>query len=70
MPDITMCKGEEIRNGDSRKICPRRETCYRYTAKPNDHWQSYFVVAPFYNWNESCDYYYRDMSKFVEEQTA
>lgn len=41
MPDITMCSGE--RRGD---ICPTRETCYRYKAKPNLHWQSYFWDAP------------------------
>ena len=37
MPDITMCKGES---------CPKRETCYRYTAKPSEY-QSYFSEIPY-----------------------
>ena len=37
MPDITMCVGTD---------CPHRETCYRYTAKPNEHRQSYFKTPP------------------------
>ena len=38
MPDITICKGEE---------CPVKETCYRYTAKPNEYRQSYFTETPY-----------------------
>ena len=37
MPDITMCPGTN---------CPQKEKCYRYTAKPCEHWQSYFIDAP------------------------
>jgi len=37
MPDISMCKTEE---------CPLHETCYRFTATPNGHWQSYFAGDP------------------------
>jgi hypothetical protein len=59
MVDMTKCSGEH-----EGKVCPRRDTCYRFTAKPNESWQSYFAIAPFYNWNEDCEYYYRDMSKF------
>lgn len=33
MPDITMCKGYS---------CPMKDTCYRFTAKPNPNRQSYF----------------------------
>jgi hypothetical protein len=33
MPDITMC---------SQYNCELKEECYRYTAKPNPVWQSYF----------------------------
>ena len=33
MPDITMCAEDD---------CPRRHKCYRYMAKPNTPWQSYF----------------------------
>lgn len=32
MPDITMCLNER---------CPIKSTCYRYTAHPNEYWQSY-----------------------------
>lgn len=49
MPDITMCKG-----GD----CPLKETCYRYTAKPTPHWQSFFAEPPFTG-NE-CAHYWED----------
>ena len=34
MPDITMCKNWR---------CPLRLKCWRYTAFPSEHWQSYFV---------------------------
>jgi hypothetical protein len=37
MADITMCEG---------KNCPLKESCYRYTAKPNEYRQSYFVNSP------------------------
>jgi hypothetical protein len=32
MPDICMCNNEE---------CYCKETCYRYRAIPDPHWQSY-----------------------------
>lgn len=38
VPDITMCKGTG---------CPLRNSCYRFTATPNEYRQSYFVVEPF-----------------------
>lgn len=34
MVDITMCKNEK---------CPLKGRCYRYTAVPCPHWQSYFM---------------------------
>lgn len=37
MPDITMC---------SNVNCPVREQCYRYRAKPDEHWQSYSDFEP------------------------
>lgn len=37
MSDITKCKGTD---------CPVKENCYRYTAKANELWQSYFVEPP------------------------
>lgn len=38
MPDFCMCSGGE---------CPRKENCYRFTAKPDTYVQSYFVAPPF-----------------------
>ncbi len=32
MPDITMCSNDE---------CPKKEDCYRATAKPNPLWQAW-----------------------------
>ena len=46
MSDITMCKG---------KGCEAKHTCYRYTAKPSDYLQSYFLVSPIKN--NGCEYY-------------
>ena len=37
MPDITMCQEDK---------CPRRNSCYRYTARPDQYWQSYFAKKP------------------------
>ena len=37
MPDITMCNGVG---------CEAKHTCYRYTAKPNEYRQSYFLETP------------------------
>lgn len=37
MPDITMCTGVN---------CPKKETCYRHTAIPNQYRQSYFESPP------------------------
>lgn len=37
MPDITMCHDQ---------LCPMRDNCYRFSAKPNPHVQSYFMDTP------------------------
>jgi len=37
MPDIAKCMGTG---------CPYKESCYRYTAKPNEYRQSYFMEPP------------------------
>lgn len=41
-----MCNGEE---------CEAKNTCYRFTAKPNEFWQSYFTFTPIKN--DKCKYY-------------
>lgn len=40
--------------------CPLKETCYRYTAKPNEFRQSYFINSPYDKENEKCDYFYEN----------
>lgn len=49
MPDISMCKGGN---------CVKREECYRYTAVPNDHYQSYFGVIPYDQETGECEYFW------------
>lgn len=51
MPDIAMCKLES---------CERKETCYRYTAKPSEYRQSYFVMETSTDADGvfSCEYYW------------
>lgn len=61
MPDISKC---------DNKLCPMRDTCFRFTCKPSDHWQSYssftpnsdgkcdsFMVIPNYTYDEFLDGY-------------
>lgn len=43
MPDISMCPGTF---GPDKAVCPKRDTCYRYIAKANEFWQSYFENGP------------------------
>ena len=45
-----MCRGEK---------CTLKETCYRFKAKPNEYYQSYFTTPPFRKENEGivCNYY-------------
>lgn len=51
MPDITMCRGDE---------CPRKQSCYRYTAKASDY-QSFFMTPPVKD--GECDHYWEDEPK-------
>lgn len=53
MPDITMCLGEVV---GGYRICPRRDRCYRFTAKPTPRWQAYFSVLPTKS-DDSCEYF-------------
>lgn len=51
MPDITKCEGRQ---------CELKETCYRYTSKPNEYRQSYFTSPPLYInqlGEHQCEYY-------------
>ena len=48
--DITMCEGVN---------CPKKHSCWRFTANPTPYYQSYFTHAPFINDGEfSCEYYW------------
>ena len=53
MPDIAMCMGRD---------CPKKNTCYRYTAFPSEYRQSYFVGVPYEvdssDENAGCTYYW------------
>ena len=49
MADITMCSGEK---------CPLKENCYRYTAKPNEFRQAYFMEPPVSE--GECEHFWRD----------
>jgi hypothetical protein len=50
MPDITMCEGG---------LCPIKQGCHRYKAKPSEYLQSYFSRAPYDRKNPmSCEYFW------------
>ena len=52
MADITMCNGKE---------CTKKETCYRFKAKPCEYRQSYFFSPPFEidkKGQTKCEYYW------------
>lgn len=40
MPDIAMCQNEE---------CPSSSKCYRFTAVPFEHWQSWMDFKPVFD---------------------
>lgn len=48
MTDYTMCPGES---------CHLKERCYRYTARPDPFWQSWFETPPFDEGSSTCECY-------------
>lgn len=62
MSDITKCKGTD---------CPVKEQCYRYTAKANELWQSYFVEPPIKDgkcemfWGENQEQIFKQLEDIV-----
>ena len=48
MPDIAMCPGND---------CIKKESCYRYKAKPDEYWQSYLVKCPVGYEDGNCELY-------------
>jgi len=57
MADITKCKGTD---------CPLKENCYRFTAKSNDVYQSYFVDPPIKD--GKCDMFWGETQKEILNQ--
>lgn len=46
-----MCKGDK---------CPRKDNCYRHTAKPDEYAQTYFKNPPYkMDWSQ-CDYFWNN----------
>lgn len=58
MPDITMCQGV---CKERKQACPLRDNCWRYTARPSEYRQSYFIEAPFIVEPDgtSCGYFWK-----------
>lgn len=50
MPDVSMCEGTN---------CSNKESCYRFTAKPNPYRQAYFIQIPL-KLDGTCDYFMRN----------
>lgn len=61
MPDITLCHGFE---------CPVKEKCKRFSAKPDEHWQAYFLDPPYDKTDTSfkCDFYWGDGAEAIWKQ--
>ena len=62
MADITMCDGTD---------CPIKEQCDRFTSKPNEHRQSYFVNVPGKldeDLQFTCDWFYGETQESILNQ--
>jgi hypothetical protein len=57
MADITMCMGTN---------CPQKETCYRFTAKPNEYRQAYFIEPPLKE--GKCEMYWGENAEAIFNQ--
>lgn len=67
MPDIAMCtgKGQPLVNGGRTpaksttevRDCPKKETCYRYKAKPSEFRQAYLAGLPYDFTANECRYF-------------
>jgi len=57
MPDISMC---------SSNTCPLKESCYRFTATPNHHWQSYASFS-YDEETKDCKHYWNN-KEYKKEQ--
>jgi hypothetical protein len=61
MTDITMCYGFE---------CPVKEKCKRFTSKPNEHRQAYFLDPPYTITDNvfECNMFWGDKSEAIMQQ--
>lgn len=55
--DGTMCVGTN---------CPQKESCYRFTAKPNEYRQAWFTESPIKD--GKCEYYWGKNAEAVWNQ--
>ena len=66
MPDITMCLGID---------CPQKEKCYRFTAKPDEYWQSYFIDSPIKDgkcemyWGENAESIWNQLKDIMKDES-
>jgi hypothetical protein len=54
MADITKCSGDG---------CPKKETCFRFTAEADPRWQSMFVQPPLED--GICEMYWGVDAKYI-----
>lgn len=57
MSDITKCSGEQ---------CPFKEDCYRFTAKADEMYQSWFIKPPIIN--NRCDMFWGRQNDYTMKQ--
>lgn len=57
MPDISMCKNEN---------CESKTHCYRFTAKPSEFHQTYFIKD---DKVDICSYYWKDEVAYEKVMT-
>ena len=64
--DITMCFGG---------VCPIKESCYRFTAEPNEFRQAYFSTPPFENstwkmyWGEASESIFNQLKDIMNDDS-
>jgi hypothetical protein len=59
MPNITMCKN---------KLCPSKDTCYRFTATPDKYLQAWADFKPFNPWEDKCGWYVEDEMNLEDDE--
>lgn len=57
MSDITMCEGGS---------CPLKESCYRFRAPVNEHYQSWYTEIPYDIIDESCNQYWPGRAEYKD----